>query len=116
MSMYEDFLKSAYVRRLPSGVENEPVNEKKKTKHKKPKEAFNQPPCDESPERMETLKNMLKESQIGRETLEFLKEKGSKLIFEKIDKVYGYFSPETVITDFGICFTAISVRIKISSL
>ena len=94
MSMYEDFLKSAYVRRLPSGVENEPVNEKKKTKHKKPKEAFNQPPCDESPERMETLKNMLKESQIGRETLEFLKEKGSKLIFEKIDKVYGYFSPD----------------------
>ena len=94
MSKYEEFLKSAYVRRLPSGIENEEVHEKKKTKHKKPKDAFKEPPCDESPERMENLKKMLKASQIGRETLDFLKEKGSKLIFEKIPKVYGYFSPE----------------------
>ena len=87
MSKYEDFLKDVYVRRFPSGVENE-------TSRETLKKAFNNDQnYDQSPERMERLKTMLKKSQIGRETLDFLEEKGSKLIFEKMP-YYGYFSPE----------------------
>lgn len=85
MSKYTDFMKDLYVRRFPSGVEN--------AQNKTLKKAFDKDQSyDQSPERMERLKKMLKKSQIGRETLDFLDEKGSKLIFEKMP-YYGYFDP-----------------------
>jgi len=87
MSKYEEFMKDVYVRRFPCGVENE-------TSKGTLKKAFkNDKNYDESPERMERLKKVLKKTQIGRETLDFLEEKGLKLIFEKMP-YYGYFSPD----------------------
>ncbi|MBR1777165.1 MAG: hypothetical protein IJ752_01080 [Alphaproteobacteria bacterium] len=87
MSKYEDFFKGVYVRRFPSGIENEASKGTLK-------KAFNNDGnYDQSPERMERLKKMLKKSQIGRETLDFLDEKGSDLVFEKMP-YYGYFDPE----------------------
>ena len=86
MFKYEEFLKDVYVRRFPCGVENE-------ASRGTLKKAFtNSDNYDQSPERMERLKKMLKKSKIGRETLDFLKEKGSKLVFEKMP-YYGYFDP-----------------------
>ena len=86
MSKYEDFMKDLYVRRFPCGIENE-------ASRGTLKKAFaNDQNYDQSPERMERLKKMLKKSKIGRETLDFLDEKGSKLVFEKMP-YYGYFDP-----------------------
>ncbi|MBO4643182.1 MAG: hypothetical protein J5716_01070 [Alphaproteobacteria bacterium] len=87
MSRYEDFMKNAYIRRFPSGAENQAS--------KGPlKKAFeDEQDYDQSPERMERLKKILKKTEIGRETLDFLDQKGSDLIFEKMP-YYGYFSPE----------------------
>lgn len=48
---------------------------------------------DTSDERMERLKDMLRASKTGRQTLEFLEQKGAKLIFESMD-YYGYFEPK----------------------
>ena len=87
MSKYTDFMKDVYVRRFPSGVKNN-------TSRGTLKEVFeDKQEYDQSPERMDRLKKILKKSQIGRETLDFLKEKGSDLIFEKMP-YYGYFSPD----------------------
>lgn len=48
---------------------------------------------DSSEERMERLKEMLRQSKTGRQTLEFLEEKGSQMCFEPMDYC-GYFSPD----------------------
>ncbi|MBR1777705.1 MAG: hypothetical protein IJ752_03860 [Alphaproteobacteria bacterium] len=55
--------------------------------------AFKKQRADQSPQRMERLKKMLSESKTGKQTLDFLEEKGSKLVFEKM-QYYGYFSPD----------------------
>ena len=91
MSKYEEFMKDAYVRRFPCGAENEEGKERSNGTLKKAFETKQE--YDQSPERMERLKKMLQRCQIGRETLDFLKEKGSELVFEKMD-YYGYFSPD----------------------
>ena len=86
MSNYEEFMKSAYIRRYACGIKNKPQTNTLKNAYEKEKP-------DMSPERMERLETMLKKSQIGRETLAFLDEKKTKLGFEEM-KYYGYFSPD----------------------
>ena len=45
--------------------------------------------------RMDHLKEMLWKTPIGRETIEFLDEKGSEIGFEEGIDAYGFFDPET---------------------
>ena len=85
MSKYGEFMKDIFVRRLPCGVNNLPPRTLRR--------AFEGMPVDDSPERMERLRKTLEKSQIGRETLKFLEEKGSAIGFERMD-YYGYFSPD----------------------
>ena len=87
MSLYDEFMKNSMIRRFHCGVQNEA--------HKPLAKAFtaDKKNYDQSPERMERLKKMLMKSQIGRETLDFLKEKGSDLVFEDM-RYYGYFAPD----------------------
>ena len=87
MSLYDEFMKKSMIRQFHCGVQNET--------HKPLAKAFtaDKKAYDQSPERMERLKKMLMKSQIGRETLDFLKEKGSDLVFEDM-KYYGYFAPD----------------------
>lgn len=80
---YSEFMAAGAVSHFPSGQDvGRPLNRAFKKKH-----------VDQSPARMERLKKMLAESKTGRQTLDFLKEKGSKMIFEKME-YYGYFSPD----------------------
>lgn len=82
---YHEFLASGSVSHFPSGQQaagQRPLDK-----------AFKKRRVNDSPERMERLKKMLSESKTGQQTLDFLKEKGSKLIFEKMN-YYGYFSPD----------------------
>ncbi|MBO4519994.1 MAG: hypothetical protein J5787_02190 [Alphaproteobacteria bacterium] len=82
---YAEFMTSTPVSRFPSGHDaNRPLARAFKKKNQK---------SDQSPKRMERLKKMLSESKTGRQTLEFLKGKGSQMIFEPMD-YYGYFSPD----------------------
>lgn len=87
---YEDFLDADSVKHFESGLQAK--KGKGKGKNKGVKQAFESKP-DMSPERMERLKKMLSESKTGRQTLEFLAEKGSDIVFEPM-KYYGYFSPD----------------------
>lgn len=80
---YSEFLASGAISHFPSGHDvGRPLAR-----------AFKKQRVDQSPKRMERLKKMLSESKTGKQTLDFLKEKGSDLIFEKMD-YYGYFSPD----------------------
>ena len=87
---YEEFMKSDGIQHFECGVQAK--KGKGKGKNKGVKQAF-ESKVDMSEERMERLKKMLSESKTGRQTLEFLEEKGSALIFEPM-KYYGYFSPD----------------------
>ncbi len=80
---YSEFMAAGNVSYFPSGHDvGRPLARAFKKQH-----------VDQSPKRMERLKKMLSESKTGKQTLDFLEEKGSKLIFEKMD-YYGYFSPD----------------------
>ena len=85
MLSYQEFMAAGNVTCFHSGNEN--------AGHRTLARAFKRQRIDQSAERMEALKKMLSESKTGRQTLEFLEEKGSKMIFEKM-KYYGYFSPD----------------------
>lgn len=82
---YSEFMANGNISHFPSGQQT--------TSHRPLARAFKGKKVDQSPERMERLKKMLSESKTGQQTLDFLKEKGSKLIFEKMN-YYGYFSPD----------------------
>lgn len=80
---YSEFMAAGSVSRFPSGHDiGKPLARAFKKQH-----------VDNSPQRMERLKKMLSESKTGKQTLDFLDQKGAKLIFEKMD-YYGYFSPD----------------------
>jgi len=82
---YSEFMANAPIAHFPSGQDaGRPLTRAFKKSSQS---------VDQSPKRMERLKKMLSESKTGRQTLEFLKEKGSKMIFEKMD-YYGYFAPD----------------------
>lgn len=82
---YHEFLAAGSVSRFPSGQQA--------AGHRPLAKAFKKQKVDQSPERMERLKKMLSESKTGQQTLDFLEQKGSKIIFEKMN-YYGYFSPD----------------------
>lgn len=94
---YSEFMQASPVTRFPSGIQYaRKINSLDKVfKAEKP---------DDSAERMERLKDMLRESKTGRQTLEFLEEKGAKLIFEPMD-YYGYFSPDKNIVALNPAFS-----------
>ena len=81
---YSEFMASKPVSHFSCGQENRPHAFGK---------FFKTVQADSSPERMERLKEMLRKSKTGRQTLEFLEQKGSDMIFEAMD-YYGYFSPD----------------------
>ncbi len=82
---YHEFLAIGNISHFPSGL---------RADHSRPlAKAFKKQKSDQSPERLERLKKMLSESKTGQQTLEFLEQKGSKIIFEKMN-YYGYFSPD----------------------
>ncbi len=83
---YHEFLASGNITRFPSG-------QRSATNHRPLAKAFKKQRVDQSPARLERLKKMLSESKTGQQTLDFLEQKGSKIIFEKMN-YYGYFSPD----------------------
>lgn len=83
---YSEFMASKPIEHFPSGS-REDINRNLLSKILKRGKA------DDSAERMDRLKAMLAESKTGRQTLEFLEKKGSKMVFEPMD-YYGYFSPD----------------------
>lgn len=82
---YHEFLAIGNISHYPSGQQADRSRPLAK--------AFKKQKADQSPERLERLKKMLAESKTGQQTLEFLEQKGSKIIFEKMN-YYGYFSPD----------------------
>lgn len=82
---YQEFMAQGDVESFHSGQRN--------AQNRPLARAFKNQKTDTSPERMERLKKMLSESKTGRQTLEFLDQKGSTMVFEKM-KYYGYFSPD----------------------
>ena len=88
VASFHEFMAQGSVEHFPSGQKNA-QHHNTMTLGK----LFRRPRIDQSPERMERLKKMLSESKTGRQTLEFLEQKGSEMIFEPM-KYYGYFSPD----------------------
>lgn len=83
MSAYADFLGKGNVTTFPCGQKRNFLSN-----------LFNRSgKGDESPERIERIKETLKKTAVGRDALDFLAERGTKIGFEKLS-YYGYFSPE----------------------
>ena len=82
---YHEFLALGSISHFPSGQHA--------ASHRPLAKALKGKKVDQSPERLERLKKMLAESKTGQQTLDFLEQKGSKIIFEKMN-YYGYFSPD----------------------
>lgn len=87
VSSYQQFLSIGNITHLPSGQFQSVDRPLARAFKKKTSSA------DQSPERLERLKAMLAESKTGKQTLDFLEQKGSKIVFEKMP-YYGYFSPD----------------------
>lgn len=86
MNQSEKIAQGIFVRRYEEG--------KKGIRPLSPKEAFdNSDGFDASPERMKRLREMLKKSEIGRETLEFMKSNKTHIEFE-VANCYGFFDPK----------------------
>lgn len=88
VASFHEFMAQGSVEHFPSGQKNAQHHNTMTLDR-----LFRRPRIDQSPERMERLKKMLSESKTGRQTLEFLEQKGSEMIFEPM-KYYGYFSPD----------------------
>ena len=88
VASYQEFMAAGNVEHFPSGQKNAQRHNTMTLA-----KLFRRPRVDQSPERMERLKKMLSESKTGRQTLEFLEQKGSKMVFEPM-KYYGYFAPD----------------------
>ena len=80
---YSEFMSQQPIARFPSGKHGGKILNW----------LFHRPKVDKSPERMEHLKEMLAESKIGQQTLDFLQSNETSLDFEKAE-CYGYYNPD----------------------